>query len=208
MSSDAFHDVRFPLAIAFGAVGGPERRTDIIQLASGAEHRNSPWAGSRRRWDVGGAVQTLDELNAVVAFFEARCGPLHGFRFRDFVDDRSCSPEQEISATDQAIGAGDGSRAAFQLVKHYGGKIRTINKPVEGTVRIAVDGIETSDGFSVDHLTGLVTFDSAPQSGAAITAGFQFDCAARFDSERIEASLEGFGAGRLINIKLVELLEG
>ena len=30
-----FHDVRFPVHVAFGATGGPERRTEITALMSG-----------------------------------------------------------------------------------------------------------------------------------------------------------------------------
>jgi uncharacterized protein (TIGR02217 family) len=48
-----FDDVRFPTVIARGAVGGPERRTEIVALVSGHEERNTPWADSRRRYDVG-----------------------------------------------------------------------------------------------------------------------------------------------------------
>ena len=47
MASD-FHEVRFPLDVGLGGRGGPVRRTDIVTLASGREHRNSRWAGSRR----------------------------------------------------------------------------------------------------------------------------------------------------------------
>ena len=48
MASD-FHEVRFPLDVSLGSRGGPVRRTDIVTLSSGREHRNSRWAGSRRR---------------------------------------------------------------------------------------------------------------------------------------------------------------
>ncbi|MCI4646423.1 MAG: DUF2460 domain-containing protein [Hyphomonadaceae bacterium] len=206
MALSSFHEVRFPLAIAFGAIGGPERRTDIIQLASGAEQRTASWSGSRRRWDVGSAVQTLEELHDLTAFFEARRGALYGFRFRDFTDDRSCGPEQDPAPTDQALGIGDDGETEFQLVKHYGDYARPILKPVTGSVRIALDGVEQSSGFSVDNTTGVVTFSSAPGVGVAITAGFEFDCPARFDTDRLEASLEGFGAGRIVNAQLVELI--
>lgn len=206
MALASFHEVRFPLAIAFGAIGGPERRTEIVQLASGAEQRVSPWAGSRRRWDIGGAVQTLDELHDLIAFFEARQGQLFGFRFRDFTDDRSCSPEHDPTAFDQQIGTGDGAIDRFQLVKAYGNQLRPILKPVAHTTRIAVGGTELASGFSVDTTSGVVIFDVPPPAGEAVTAGFQFDCPARFDMDRIEASLEGFGAGRLVNVRLVELI--
>lgn len=205
MSLAGFHEVRFPMSLAFGAIGGPERRTEIVRLASGHEHRDSKWEGSRRRWEIGSAVQTLDQVHTLISFFEARRGPLYGFRFRDFMDDRSCPPEQAVSPMDQAIGIGDGETHIFQLVKAYGDVSRTILKPLEGSVRLAVDGLELSGGFALDTATGLVTLDTAPAEGAAVSAGFRFDCPVRFESDRIEASLEGFGAGRMVSVTLVEL---
>ncbi|MEL6956345.1 MAG: DUF2460 domain-containing protein [Pseudomonadota bacterium] len=206
MSLKEFHEVRFPLAVAFGAVGGPERRTEIVTLASGAEHRNAVWAGSRRRFDVGGAIQTLDELHDVLAFFEARRGPLHGFRFRDFTDDRSCSPDQSMSALDQVLGVGDGVRTSFQLIKRYGDVVRLILKPVFGTVTVALDGTTLAMGWSVDVATGLLEFDTPPAPDVEITAGFEFDCPVRFASDRIEASVEGVSSGRIAKVELIELL--
>ena len=66
----AFHEVLFPTAIALGSHGGPERRTDIVVLGSGAEERNSRWSASRRRYNAGYGVTSLDELHTVLAFFE------------------------------------------------------------------------------------------------------------------------------------------
>ncbi len=37
----AFHEVRFPNDISRGARGGSERRTQIVELASGDEERNA-----------------------------------------------------------------------------------------------------------------------------------------------------------------------
>ena len=85
MAAD-FHEVRFPLDIGFGSRGGPTRRTDIVTLASGREHRNGRFAHSRRRYDAGLGVRDVDALHAVVTFFEERRGRLIGFRFRDRVD--------------------------------------------------------------------------------------------------------------------------
>ena len=36
-----FHDIRFPTTISRAASGGPERRTDVVVLGSGAEERNA-----------------------------------------------------------------------------------------------------------------------------------------------------------------------
>ena len=89
---------RFPDNISRGARGGPERRTQIVELASGDEERNASWANSRRRYDVAYGIRRADDLAAVVAFFEARNGRLHGFRYKDWADYKSCLPSQAIAA--------------------------------------------------------------------------------------------------------------
>jgi uncharacterized protein (TIGR02217 family) len=203
----AFHEVSLPLPFALGASGGPERRVDIVTLGSGREARNTPWAHGRRRYDIGGAVRTLDELHELIAFFEARRGKLHGFRFRDPFDFKSCAPSAAMAPADQTIGAGDGATTAFQLVKAYGAFARPITKPVAGSVRVAVDGVELPPAdFAVDTTTGTVTLDVAPAGAAAVTAGYLFDTPVRFDIDRLDLSLDGFGAGRAIAVPLVEIL--
>jgi len=82
----SFHDVSFPLPLAFGANGGPIRQTEIITLAIGQEQRNTAQANSRRRYDAGVGVKSLEDMQTLIAFFEARRGQLHGFRFRDPMD--------------------------------------------------------------------------------------------------------------------------
>lgn len=202
----SFHDIRFPTSIAFHSTGGPERRTEIVTLGSGFEERNAVWANSRRRYDVGSGIKTLDDLALVGAFFEARLGRLHAFRFKDFADFKSSSPGAAITPLDQAIGTGDGAALSFQLIKTYtsgpASWTRRIVKPVAGSVRVAVDGVEQS--VSVDYATGLVTFDAAPTG--AITAGFAFDVAARFDTDRLAINLASFEAGEAPSIPLIEVL--
>jgi uncharacterized protein (TIGR02217 family) len=206
-----FHEVLFPLDIGLGSRGGPVRRTDIVALASGREHRNSRWAHSRRRYDAGLGVRTVDALHAVVAFFEERRGRLHGFRFRDRVDWRSGAPSAAPTPLDQPIGTGDGATAVFALAKTYGGAHapyrRVIAKPVAGTIRVAVNGVEQPAGaFTCDTATGLVTFAVAPAAGAAITAGFAFDVPVRFDTDELEIDLAAFEAGAIPRIPLIEIV--
>lgn len=71
-----FHDVRFPARLSFGSMGGPERKTEIVTLANGYEERNTPWSQSRRRYDAGVGLRSLDDVAEVVDFFEARRGRL------------------------------------------------------------------------------------------------------------------------------------
>ncbi len=202
-----FHEIRFPTALAFHSSGGPERKTEIVTLGSGFEERNAVWANSRRRYDAGYGVRSLDDMHAVIAFFEARQGRLTGFRFKDWSDFKSCAPGETVSPLDQALGTGDGHAAVFQLTKTYpsgpSSWTRTIAKPVAGTVRIAVAGVERTSGFSVDTTTGLVTFTAAPSG--ALTAGFEFDVPVRFDTDQLSINLSSFAAGEIPSIPLVEI---
>ncbi|WP_306120467.1 MULTISPECIES: DUF2460 domain-containing protein [unclassified Roseitalea] len=205
----AFHEVRFPDNISRGARGGPERRTQIVELASGDEERNASWANSRRRYDVAYGIRRADDLAAAVAFFEARNGRLHGFRFRDWGDFKSCLPSQTPLPTDQVIGTGDGTTTAFQLVKRYASGsqtwVRTITKPVAGTVRIAFDGAEEVGGWTVDTTTGVVTLATAPEASVAITAGFEFDVPVRFDTDALDVTLDLERLGSITSIPLLEI---
>jgi uncharacterized protein (TIGR02217 family) len=208
-----FHDIRFPTAISFGATGGPERRTDVVVLGSGHEERNQRWADSRRRYNAGYGLKSLDDLDAVIAFFEERRGRLHGFRWKDHADFKSCPPGGAPATSDQIIGTGDGALAEFQLTKQYGSSFapwsREIKKPVSGTVLIAVDGVTQGEGtdFTVDATTGIITFEtgSFPGPGAIVTAGFEFDVPVRFDTDRLEISLDGFRHGSIPNIPVMEI---
>ncbi|WAC59417.1 DUF2460 domain-containing protein [Brevundimonas sp. SL130] len=199
-----FHEARLPVRLAFGSTGGVERRTEIATLASGFERRSTPWALGRRRFLIGANLRSLDDMAELIAFFEARRGRLYGFRFKDFADFKSCAPSETVSATDQGLGVGDGERTAFQLSKAYGDVERPITKPVQGSVRVAVGGVETSS-FAVDATTGEVTLMIAPGAGVGVTAGFLFDTPVRFDTDRIETTLESFDAGRMAAVPLIEV---
>jgi len=205
----AFHEVRFPDNISRGARGGPERRTQIVELASGVEERNASWANSRRRYDVAYGIRRADDLAAVVAFFEARNGRLHGFRFKDWADFKSCLPSQTVGPSDQTIGTGNGSATQFQLTKRYASGAqswtRAITKPVAGTVTIALNGTPQASGWSVSSATGLVTFTTAPAAGVAITAGFEFDVPVRFDTDALDVTLDLERLGSITSIPLLEI---
>lgn len=208
----AFHEVRFPVEISAGSSGGPERRTDVVLLASGYEERNARWANSRRSYNAGYGVRGLADLHAVLAFFEERRGRLHGFRYRDPADHESAPPGAAITALDQAIGIGDGTRTSFTLKKTYGVTApydRSIAKPVAGSVLIAVDGglkVAGTD-YTVDHASGAVTFlaGHVPAAGAIVTAGFSFDVPVRFDTDKLEVNVQSFLHGSIPSIPLIEI---
>lgn len=205
----SFDEVRFPDNIGRGARGGPERRTRVVELASGREERNAVWADSRRRYDISYGIRRADDLAAVIAFFEARNGRLRGFRFKDWADYRSCAPSGTPAALDQPIGTGSGSATTFQLSKRYTSGSRTwvrpITKPVAGTVLIALGAIVQPSGWSVDPTTGIVTFGTAPAPGVAVTAGFEFDVPVRFDTDNLDVTLDFERLGTIQSIPLIEV---
>ena len=206
-----FHEVRFPSNLSFGSVGGPERRTDVVTLANGHEERNTPWAHARRRYDAGVGLRSLDDVEALIAFFEARQGQMYGFRWKDWSDFKSCKPSASPAYTDQVIAVADGATRVFALAKAYrsGPHVyhRPIAKPVAGTVRLGIEGDEQQEGqhWTVDATTGLVTFTDPPNAGMEITAGFEFDVPVRFDTDRILTSVASFRAGDMPDVPVIEV---
>ena len=126
----------------------------------------------------------------------------------------SCRADQTVSATDQLLGTGDGTKARFALVKRYGdtagGYARPIRRPLQETLLVAVDGaVQASPGdFSFDDATGEIVFapGSVPGAGAEVTAGFEFDVPVRIDTDRIEIGVSDFKAGRIPSIPIVEVM--
>lgn len=205
-----FHDVRFPTALAFGASGGPEFITEIIQLSNGKEVRNTPHALPRRRYNALAGLKSVEDIIALKEFFVARRGRLYSFRFLDPFDNRSCAVTETLQASDQTIGVGDGAQTAFQLQKSYTDDAsvvtRPITKPHEGSVVLAVNNIPLLESdFTLNALTGVVTLSAPLGSGDTLTAGFQFDTIVRFDTDFLDLTLEDFGAAQLRDLPMVEV---
>lgn len=207
----AFHDVQFPTNLSYGSAGGPERLTEIVTLANGHEERSTPWAHARRRYDAGFGLRSLDDLDQLLAFFEARRGQLHAFRWKDWTDYKSCGLSGDISPFDQRIGMGDGVQTQFQLIKRYvSGQesyLRPIRKPVRNRVLVALGGDPKLEGaeYTIDWDSGVIAFLIPPDIGADISAGFEFDVPARFDSDSLQTSIAAFQAGELPNVPILEV---
>jgi len=195
----AFHDVQFPSDISYGSSGGPQYLTDVVMNHAGFEQRNIHWQQARARYNVAHGVKTQTQLDTLIAFFRARKGRAHSFRFKDWTD---------YEAAAQTLGTGTGSLRDFQLVKRYssGGvdEVRNVTLPVAGSVSVYVNGA-LSSGVSVNLTSGMVTFSTAPASGAVITADFQFDVPVRFDTDQLSARLENYGVRSWLDIPIVEV---
>lgn len=195
-----FHEVRFPEGIARGATGGPGYDTTIVSTVAGYERRNANWAQARGRWDVGSGLKRREDLLTLIAFFRARQGRAYGFRFKDWTD---------FTATNVTLGSGDGANKVFQLVKRYasGGVevVRSVTKPVIGSLMVYRDGVVVGAGVSLDSASGLVTFGTAPAPGAVISATFEFDVPVRFDTDQMGVSLDAYDRGSWPEIPIVEI---
>ena len=196
----SFDEVRFPDNIAYGATGGPEFATTVVVTGAGHEQRNVNWAEARGRWDVASGLKNQQQLDELIAFFRARKGRAYGFRFKDWTD---------YKATGQLLGTGDGAQTQFQLVKRYASgsviEVRTVTKPVAGTVRVYLNAVEQLFGWSVNATTGVVTFSTAPATGVQVTADFEFDVPVRFDTDHMPVTIETFRLHRWQQIPIVEL---
>lgn len=211
----AFHEIQFPGKISYGSSGGPTRLTQIVGLKSGFEERNQTWAHSRRKYNAGIGIQKLGgatwAISAVLEFWEARSGPLYGFRWKDWTDFTSHNGGWRVNPAhdDQLIGAGDGTETAFQLYKNYedtaGAYARPIQKPVAGSVLVGFDGVNQASGWTVDTTTGIVTFTTAPGNGVQITAGYEFDVPVRFDADELDISVAAFDAAEVPAIDVIEI---
>lgn len=206
-----FHDVQFPTTLSEGYTGGPGFRTDIVETDGGHEERVARWADARRTWRAARDLATQAQAAELVRFFLARQGALHSFRWKDWTDYTSNADGRTAPThLDQACATVDGSTTQFQLFKTYvsGSQsyARRILLPVSGTVKIGVSGSEVLSGWTVNLTTGVVTFSSAP--AATPTAGFEFDCEARFGIEndrQFGVRVDGYDVATVAGIEIVEV---
>lgn len=206
----AFDDFAFPLDIGRQAQVAPSFSTRIIESVSGHEQRSTQWADARLHFDAGPGVRSEADVAALIGFFRARRGAARGFRFRDPFDFASGAFGTSPQPDDQIIGLGDGATSSFRLRKAYGesgeAQLRFITRPVTGSIRIALDGVEQASGWAHVGL-GEIAFDAAPGLGVLVTAGFLFDVPVRFAQDRLDIDRETFAAGLVPSVPLVEIRE-
>ena len=184
-----FVEERLDTGIDYGAVGGMSFQTEIINSGEETEQRNCTRWLPLGRWQLGqriiyeGDDKLIDEVSYLREFHRLRKGSQQGFRFKDWSD---------YQAVNQHIGTTDGLTTQWQLLKNYHAgtahSIRMISKPVEGTVKIYLDNVQTLP--AIDHSTGLITFAVPPVAGQIITADFEFDVPVTFEKDEINWELK------------------
>jgi uncharacterized protein (TIGR02217 family) len=201
----SFHEVRFPEGISYGASGGPGFKTTVMSLSSGYEKRNIEWSRARAQYDVSQGVKTQDQLNELLGFFYARKGKAYGFRFKDWSD--FTVPFDGDPA--QVIGVTNGNTNTYQTIKVYGDEAdsytRIINKVVEGTFQLYVDGVPHNS--TIDETTGLIVIDNTLKNttGKTLSITCEFDVPVRFDVDDMKVSIDDYNSFTWGSIPLVEV---
>lgn len=157
----AFHDVQFPSDISLGGIGGPTYQTDVLALDNGFEVRNANWPVGRNVWNVSHAIKIKTQLDALIAFFRARQGKAHTFRYKDHTD---------YQATQQILGQ-TGAKTVQLRVGYTSGPTtvyRDITKPVASPAVTMRRNAGAFTAFTLDLTTGLVTL--TPDTSKTITA--------------------------------------
>lgn len=208
----SFLEQRFPEDISYGSTGGPEYKTDVLTTSSGYEQRNINWSSARGRYNVIHGVKSQEQMSVLLSFFRNCYGKAIGFRFKDWSD---------YQVTLQPIANADGDTTTFQLIKNYqvDNKIvtRKITKPVPNSVRIffisppklrgGMDSVYLAQSVAIDYTSGIITFATPPKKGEIIYASFEFDIPARFDTDFLNASLDGHNVQSWQDIQIIEIKE-
>jgi uncharacterized protein (TIGR02217 family) len=199
---------RFPDDISYGSSGGPKWNTDILILKSGYESRNANWGQMRYKYNAAMGVRDNSQLDDLIHWFNAMQGRQHGFRFKDWTDYTSSDLGTAVTPLDQLLGTGNGVLTQFQIVKTYTqgsqSRVRTITKLVTATVKVAVNEVEVTTGFTVNYNTGIITFTSPVANGHTVKAGYEFDVPVRFDTDELSIAIEHYQTGTL-SVPIVEL---
>jgi uncharacterized protein (TIGR02217 family) len=181
---------RLPPNIEAGSQFSPTFNNVIQEAISGNEQRYGRWTKCRGVGDVAYGLLSSeatfdDDFRAIMALYRAHKGSLYPFRFRDWSD---------YTATNENIGTGDGSEAEFQIRKTYDPSQILLSTPGALTYirdiflfvaapTIKVNGVTIADTDYTISSSGLLTFDSAPANGHAITWTGEFDVPVRFDGD-------------------------
>lgn len=180
-------DPPFPGCPSFGYTSNPRYSTTISEAANGRERRNRNWSRPLYDFNVTVGPRYEEEIQQLLEFWHAMGGQECGFRFKDYADFKSCRVGGTATAIDQPTVELDDSPEARYLVKAYafGSRVQTrlILKPVSGTIKVADNGVQKTEGvhWTLDYSTGRVDLNFSPVG--LVTWGGEFDTPVRFNSE-------------------------
>lgn len=142
---------------------------------SGKETRIAAYTFPRYQWQCSFSTLrssvSLPEFQQLMAFINLTGGGFTPFYFTD-PDDNAVSG--------QILGIGNGTTSAFQLIRSFGGFVDPVQS-VNGTPTIYINGTATT-AFTISNV-GVVTFNSPPANGAALTWSGVYYWLCRFDED-------------------------
>lgn len=209
----AHHNVELPQGIQYGSSFGVTFSTIIQQTASGHEVRVARQSAARHKFFPVKALQTSAEAMALKTFAMARRGSLHSFLLKDEQDNTSNADGVTApTATDVAIGTGDGTETEFQLIKVYDAAgpapyTRTITCPVAGSIVVAVAGTPTT---AFTEANGVISLNAAPTVGQIVTAGYRYRVPVRFAKsvdEWAQLRADAYSVWSMPDMECVEVLD-
>lgn len=204
----------------YPCLSSPRWSTSITGVDSGAEQVNQRWEHPLHRFVLPQAVREQEVFEGIRDHWLVMRGPAHTWPFRDPLDFASLalpSPNEAPTVTglDQVCGTGDGATLIFQLKKTYTRGVQTYTRniihPIVSSVIVTVAGADPATfspamTYTVNRLTGEITFSYAPSPGQIVRAGYLFDVEVRFESDdAFDGILQTFGLGGFADITLVEV---
>lgn len=180
----------------------PRFATRIQRAVSGRELRALDQPNPIWTWTLTYSVLRdgagYDELRTLMGFFLDQQGAFGVFLFADPGDDR---------VSGQVLGTGDGSTAAFQLVRAMGGFAEPITAP-NAVADVYLNGVvQNPAGYSVDAGNGIVTFAEPPPAGEAVSADFTYYFRVRFADDTAEFENFMFRLWSLRQVKLQSVFQ-
>lgn len=178
----------FPTCPTFGFIAEPNYLVKITAREGGFERRQRVWARPLSKYTgVPTGDQPNDDIEELLEFWHAMGGMSSGFRFRDWIDYKSCRLGGTPAATDQPLILSGDSPPSYRLIKQYVTKSgrttqeREITRPIGSTVVVANQLGVTQTDWTLDESTGLLT-KGGTFTGTPHSWGGEFDVWCRFDA--------------------------
>jgi uncharacterized protein (TIGR02217 family) len=164
-----FLEERLPACIRLGASWSENYDVVVTTTAAQSEYRQLVQPFPVRRFRVSYIRGDADTLyDEIVALYHRAYGRFAGFRVKsldDFTTNNDVYPPTATDQTLEVLVAG----ASYQLQKQYGTgapalsigyPVRTLFKPVAGTVKLSIGGVTQTTGWTVDTTTGIITMSA------------------------------------------------
>lgn len=184
--------------LKWGTKKTPVWSTNIQKSSNGREVRAAYYSYPQWRFSLSFEVlrtrSTVNELQQLAGFFNARRGSFESFLYEDPTDN---------TVTDQLIGQVRAGVTKYQLVRNFGGFIEPV-LAVKGNPVVKVNGQVKQRGrdYSITDM-GQVIFHTPQTTGHNITWSGGFYFRVRFAAD--SADFENF-IGHLWNAKKIELV--